>query len=79
MGQTLQSMLSAQNHLQRIERMSRVLRIEQVAGKPVDPTGGLDRSIRNGRETQQGEMAMAAQCLRTMYPAANEQRFEVAL
>lgn len=79
LGQTLQSMRSAQGHLQNIYRMGRNLRVEMASGGSPDPMGSMQRTLRNAAETQGEELAMAARCLRTMYPAANEPAFEVAL
>ena len=79
LAQTLRSMRSAQDRLQTVSRMDRLIRVESAAGGNPDPTGILRRSIRNGYEVQGEELAMAARCLRTMYPAANEPAFEVAL
>ena len=79
LSQTLQSMRSAQGRLQTVHRMGRTLRVEMAAGGNPDPTGSMRRALRNAAETQGEELAMAGRCLRTMYPAANEPMFEVAL
>lgn len=79
LAQTIRSMCAAQDRLQAVSRMDRLIRVEMAAGGNPDPTGSLRRSIRNGFEVQGEELAMAASCLRTMYPAANEPAFEVAL
>ena len=79
LAQTLQSMRSAQMRLQQVERMARALRADWAAGGTADPTGSLMKAVNRGREVQRDELTMAGRCLRTMYPASNDQHFEVAL
>lgn len=77
LSQTLSSMLAAQFKLQGLYNLSHRLEADAVAGRHVDRR--LVRQVGSAVETQREELAMSAHCLSTMYPAANEPAFEVAL
>lgn len=75
LAQTLQDMLSAQGKLQHLHTI-----VRRVNAQPDSVERREELRVIGGAVYTQGrELDRAAQCLSTMYPAANEPVFEVVL